>query len=41
MDRLQGRKSLELISAIYGSIETGQEVFLPFVPRRGPLGIAS
>lgn len=41
VDGLQGRKSLELISALYESIETGQEVFLRFVPRRGRLGIAS
>lgn len=38
---LQGSKSLELISALYESIETGQEVSLRFVPRRGRPGIAS
>ncbi|PDT83356.1 oxidoreductase [Bradyrhizobium sp. Y36] len=41
VDGLQGRKSLELISALYESIETGQEVFLRFVPRRVRLGLAS
>lgn len=41
VDGLQGRKSLELISALYESIETGKEVPLRFVPRRSRLGIAS
>lgn len=41
VDGLQGRKSLELISALYESIETGQEVALRFVPRRSRLGIVS
>ncbi|MCK1303458.1 Gfo/Idh/MocA family oxidoreductase [Bradyrhizobium sp. 24] len=41
VDGLQGRKSLELISALYESIETGQEVPLHFVPRRSRLGVAS
>ncbi len=41
VDGLQGRKSLELISALYESIETGQEVSLHFVPRRSRLGISS
>lgn len=35
---LEGRKSLELISAIYESIETGKEVFLRFVPQKCRLG---
>lgn len=35
---LEGRKSLELISAIYESIETGKEVFLRFKPRKCKLG---
>jgi predicted dehydrogenase len=39
VDGLEGRKSLELISAIYESIETGQEVALRFQPRRCRLGI--
>ena len=39
VDGLEGRKSLELIAAIYESIETGKEVFLRFVPRRCRLGL--
>jgi UDP-N-acetyl-2-amino-2-deoxyglucuronate dehydrogenase len=35
---LEGRKSLELISAIYESVETGKEVFLRFVPKMCRLG---
>ena len=35
---LEGRKSLELISAIYESIETGKEVFLRFQPKKCKLG---
>lgn len=38
VDGLEGRKSLELISAIYGSIETGREVFLQFKPEKCRLG---
>jgi predicted dehydrogenase len=38
VDGLQGRKSLELISAIYESIETGREVQLRFSPRHCKLG---
>lgn len=38
VDGLEGRKSLELISAIYESIETGQEVFLRFKPKKCKLG---
>ncbi|MCK1743570.1 Gfo/Idh/MocA family oxidoreductase [Bradyrhizobium sp. 139] len=41
VDGLQGRKSLELISALYESIETGQEVALRFEPRRSRLGVIS
>lgn len=41
VDGLQGRKSLELISALYESIETGQEVALRFEPRRSRLGVLS
>lgn len=41
VDGLQGRKSLELISALYESIETGQEVPLRFEPRRSKLGVLS
>ena len=38
VDGLQGRKSLELISAIYESIETRKEVFLRFKPKKCKLG---
>lgn len=38
IDGLEGRKSLELITAIYESIETGQEVFLRFKPDKCKLG---
>lgn len=41
IDGLEGRKSLELISAIYESIETGQEVFLRFKSKKCRLGVAS
>lgn len=41
VDGLEGRKSLELISALYESIETGQEVSLHFAPRLCRLGIGS
>jgi len=40
VDGLEGRKSLELISALYESIETGEEVPLHFTPRRSRLGAA-
>jgi predicted dehydrogenase len=38
VDGLEGRKSLELITAIYESIETGQEVALRFRPEKCRLG---
>lgn len=38
VDGLAGRKSLELISAIYESVETGREVSLRFKPSRCRLG---
>lgn len=38
VDGLEGRKSLELIMAIYESIETGKEVFLRFTPQHCKLG---
>lgn len=38
VDGLQGRRSLELITAIYESIETGQPVQLRFNPKRCRLG---
>jgi predicted dehydrogenase len=38
VDGLEGRKSLELISAIYESIETGKQVSLRFKPKHCRLG---
>ncbi len=38
VDGLEGRKSLELITAIYESIETGKEVVLRFRPEKCRLG---
>jgi len=38
VDGLEGRKSLELINAIYESAETGREVFLRFEPHWSRLG---
>lgn len=38
VDGLEGRKSVELINAMYESAETGREVFLYFVPQRSHLG---
>ena len=38
VDGLEGRKSIELINAIYESIETGKEVALRFNPTRCKLG---
>jgi predicted dehydrogenase len=38
VDGLEGRKSLELISAMYESMETGREVFLRFAPKLCRLG---
>lgn len=39
VDGLEGRRSLELISAIYESIETGKEIKLRFTPKKCKLGI--
>ena len=39
VDGLEGRKSLELINAIYESVETKREVHLRFRPQRCKLGI--
>lgn len=39
VDGMEGRKSLELISAIYESIETGRDVSLRFKPNKCRLGI--
>jgi predicted dehydrogenase len=41
VDGLEGRKSLELITALYESIETGQEVSLHFAPKLSRLGMTS
>lgn len=38
VDGLEGRKSLELITAIYESIETGKDIRLKFAPRQCRLG---
>jgi len=39
VDGFEGRKSLELISAIYESIETGNEIVLRFQPKKCKLGV--
>lgn len=39
IDGLEGRRSLELITAIYESVETQKEVFLRFKPSKCRLGI--
>jgi UDP-N-acetyl-2-amino-2-deoxyglucuronate dehydrogenase len=41
IDGLEGRKSVELINAIYESAETGKEVFLRFSPKYCRLGVVS
>lgn len=41
VDGLSGRKSLELINAMYESIETGREIFLRFKPKKCKLGISN
>src|ERR1700754_2115098 len=41
VDGLEGRRSLELITALYESIETGQEVPLHFTPKLSRLGVVS
>jgi predicted dehydrogenase len=38
VDGLEGRKSIEVINAIYESVQTGREVALHFKPRHSPLG---
>jgi predicted dehydrogenase len=38
VDGIEGRRSLELITAIYESIETGKEVHMPVSPQRCRLG---
>lgn len=39
VDGLEGRKSLELIAAIYESIETGKEIHLKFQTNKAKLGV--
>ncbi|HOS39682.1 MAG TPA: gfo/Idh/MocA family oxidoreductase, partial [Spirochaetota bacterium] len=39
VDGLEGRRSLELISAMYESMETGREVLLRFSPNKCRLGM--
>lgn len=39
VDGLEGRRSLELISAIYESIETGKEIQMRFNPKKCKLGV--
>ena len=41
VDGLEGRKSLELVTAIYESIETNSDVQLRFRPKKCRLGLAS
>jgi len=41
IDGLEGRRSLELINAIYESVETSREVFVSFTPRQCRLGEVS
>jgi UDP-N-acetyl-2-amino-2-deoxyglucuronate dehydrogenase len=41
VDGLEGRKSLELITALYESIETNADVQLRFKPKKCRLGLAS
>jgi UDP-N-acetyl-2-amino-2-deoxyglucuronate dehydrogenase len=41
VDGLEGRKSLELINAIYESVETGNDIRLRFKPQKCKLGIVS
>jgi predicted dehydrogenase len=41
IDGLEGRKSVELINALYESAETGREIFLRFTPRRCRLGVTN
>lgn len=40
IDGLEGRKSVELLNALYESAEIGKEVFLRFTPRNSRLGRA-
>jgi UDP-N-acetyl-2-amino-2-deoxyglucuronate dehydrogenase len=38
VDGYSGKKSLELIHAIYEAVETGREITWPFTPQHSPLG---
>jgi len=38
VDGQEGRRSLELITAVYESIETGREIALPVTPEKSRLG---
>jgi predicted dehydrogenase len=38
VDGFEGRKSIEIINAIYESVQTGREVALRYRPRHSPLG---
>jgi len=39
IDGREGRRSLEVITAIYESIESGREVHFPFTPKASRLGL--
>jgi len=39
IDGLEGRRSIELINALYESAESGKEIFLRFAPKKSRLGI--
>jgi len=41
IDGVEGRKSIELINAIYESAETGKELLLHFTPRMSRLGVTN
>jgi predicted dehydrogenase len=41
VDGLEGRRSLELITALYESIETNDDVQLRFRPKKCRVGLAS
>jgi len=38
VEGIEGRRSLELINAIYESIETEKEIYLKFKPKKCKLG---
>ena len=40
VDGLEGRRSIELINAIYESAERGKEIYLSYRPRHSRLGVA-